>query len=196
MEGKKTIIVNLIGAPGVGKSTTMAGVFSILKQRGVDCEQATEFAKELVWERREETFKDELYIFAKQYHRLFIVVGKVDVVVTDRPLVITACYNNISPKPIKGLSEMAVNAFSEYRNINIYLNRVKKYNPNGRNQTERESDKIGKTIRQILDDNHIDYDVLDADENVVAKVVDKVLTELNKQGEKVRKRLFESKKES
>lgn len=178
MENKKTIIVNLIGAPGVGKSTSMAGVFSKLKQLGVDCEQATEFAKELVWERREETFKDELYIFAKQYHRLFIVVGKVDVVVTDRPLVITAYYNGASAKPIKGLSEMAIEAFKEYKNINIFLNRVKKYNPNGRNQTEEESDQISVGIRQILDDNHIDYDVLDADEKVVDKVVDMVLKEL------------------
>lgn len=180
MEGKRTIIVNLIGGPGVGKSTTMAGVFSKLKQLGVDCEQATEFAKELVWERREETFKDELYIFAKQYHRLFIVVGKVDVVVTDRPLVITACYNNISPKPIKGLSQMAIEAFNEYQNINIFLNRAKSYNPNGRNQTEEEADKISDEIRQILDDNHIDYVAKDADENIVDDVTEIVLKELDK----------------
>lgn len=183
MENKKTIILNFIGAPGVGKSTTMAGVFSKLKADGVDCEQVTEFAKELVWERRGETFKDELYIFAKQYHRLFIVVGKVDVVITDRPLVITACYNNRSEKPIRGLSEMAIDAFKEYENINILLNRVKKYNPNGRNQTEEESDEIGREIRQILDENHIDYMTLDADENVVERAVEivkKRLAERNK----------------
>ena len=84
-EGKNTLVVNLIGGPGAGKSTTMAGVFSKLKSLGVDAEMVSEFAKELVWENRKDTMKDETYIFAKQAHRIFRVNGQVDVIVKCCP---------------------------------------------------------------------------------------------------------------
>lgn len=45
---KKSLIVNLIGAPGTGKSTLMAQVFSKLKWDKVDVEMVSEFAKALI----------------------------------------------------------------------------------------------------------------------------------------------------
>ena len=46
MKKKDTLIINLIGGPGSGKSTTAAGLFYKLKQMGIDCEMALEFAKD------------------------------------------------------------------------------------------------------------------------------------------------------
>ena len=51
---KNTIIVNLFGGPGTGKSTGAAYIFSQLKLAGIDCEFVSEFAKDKVWERRSE----------------------------------------------------------------------------------------------------------------------------------------------
>ena len=45
--GKNTLVVNLFGGPGTGKSTTMAHVFAELKWRGYDCEMSNEYAKEV-----------------------------------------------------------------------------------------------------------------------------------------------------
>ena len=42
---KKTLVINLFGGPGVGKSTLCASVFAKLKIMGIDCEMATEYAK-------------------------------------------------------------------------------------------------------------------------------------------------------
>ena len=39
MKKKDTLIINLIGGPGSGKSTTAAGLFYKLKQMGIDCEK-------------------------------------------------------------------------------------------------------------------------------------------------------------
>ena len=39
---KNTLIVNLFGGPGTGKSTLMARIFSELKVQGYDCEMVTE----------------------------------------------------------------------------------------------------------------------------------------------------------
>ena len=47
---KNTLVVNLYGAPGSGKSTGAAYLFSRLKMNGVDCEYVPEFAKSAVWE--------------------------------------------------------------------------------------------------------------------------------------------------
>lgn len=176
---KNTLIVNLIGAPGTGKSTTMAGVFCKLKQEGYDCEMVTEFAKELVWECRNETFKDELYLFAKQSHRLFRVNGKVDIVITDRPLLLTILYNNKYGKKSKELDNLVLSEFNEYNNLNIFLNRISEYDPNGRNQTEKESNEIGFEIENmILKLNDIEYTKMDADSNVVNNVISMIKNKL------------------
>lgn len=44
----KTIVINLLGAPGAGKSTLAALIFSKLKMKNIACEIVTEFAKDLV----------------------------------------------------------------------------------------------------------------------------------------------------
>jgi uridine kinase len=48
MKNKKSLIVNIYGMPSAGKSTTAAGVFSELKWLNIDCELATEYAKDKV----------------------------------------------------------------------------------------------------------------------------------------------------
>lgn len=174
-ESKNTLVVNLIGGPGAGKSTTMAGVFSKLKSLGVDAEMVTEFAKELVWENRKDTMKDETYIFAKQAHRIFRVNGQVDAIITDRPIILTVLYNNKYGEKSPNLDALVAETFEKYNNVNYFLNRVKEYNPNGRNQTEEESDEIAEGLLKIMDDYGYDYKILPADENVVDIIVEDVL---------------------
>lgn len=150
---KNTLVVNLFGGAGVGKSTLMAKIFAELKTKGYDCEMVTEFMKDLIWERRGETFKDELYIFAKQNHRLFRVNGKVDIIVTDRPILLTNAYNQDN----KELCDLCLKTFNEYNNLNILLKRQVEYQPNGRNQTEEEAIEIDNITRHVLESNGIDY---------------------------------------
>ena len=169
---KRTLVVNLIGGPGVGKSTTMAALFSKLKQNDVDCEQVTEFAKELVWEARNETFKDELYIFAKQAHRLFRINGKVDIVVTDRPLILT-CYYAQGDKP---LCDLCYSEFSKYYSLNIFLEREKVYNPNGRNQTEDQAKEVDIGLKKVLEDYNIPYRSLPGNSESIDEIYDMIMT--------------------
>ena len=150
---KNTLIVNLFGGPGTGKSTLMAKIFSELKVQGYDCEMVTEFAKDLVWEKRNETFKDELYIFAKQNHRLFRVNGKVDIIVTDRPLLLTNAYNQDD----KELCSLCLKTFNQYNNLNFLLKRETVYQENGRNQSEKEAIQIDKITQGLLESNGINY---------------------------------------
>lgn len=150
---KNTLIINLFGGAGIGKSTLMARIFSELKVQGYDCEMVTEFAKDLVWEKRNETFKDELYIFAKQNHRLFRVNGKVDIIVTDRPLLLTNAYNQDD----KELCSLCLKTFNQYNNLNFLLKRQTVYQENGRNQSEEEAIQIDRITQDLLEFNEINY---------------------------------------
>lgn len=64
------LIVNLFGAPGAGKSTGAAYIFSQLKMLGVNAELVTEFAKDKVWENSVDVLNDQMYVFSKQHHRI------------------------------------------------------------------------------------------------------------------------------
>ena len=57
------LVVNLYGAPGAGKSTGAAYIFSKLKMAGVKAELVTEFAKDMVWEENNEALHNQMYMF-------------------------------------------------------------------------------------------------------------------------------------
>jgi tRNA uridine 5-carbamoylmethylation protein Kti12 len=87
-----TLVVNLFGGPGCGKSTTSAGLFHDMKKKSLNVELVTEYAKELVWSDSISAMSDQLYLLANQNRRLDRLVGKVDYVITDAPLLLSAYY--------------------------------------------------------------------------------------------------------
>ena len=64
------ILINLFGAPGAGKSTGAAYIFSKLKMHGINAELVTEFAKDKVWEESKEVLNNKEKIFGKQYFKI------------------------------------------------------------------------------------------------------------------------------
>ncbi len=57
-------IINLLGGPGSGKSTTAAGLFNIMKTEGMSVEFAGEFAKDLTWSERKFCLTDQFMMMA------------------------------------------------------------------------------------------------------------------------------------
>lgn len=143
------IVVNLFGAPGAGKSTGAAYIFSKLKMLGVNAELVTEYAKDRMWEGSSEVFKNQAYIFGKQYYRISRLEGKVDVVVTDAPILNSVLYNG-SALLGQDFDNVVRKVFDSYNNKNYYVNRSKDYNPAGRSQTKEESDHLAKVFRRRL----------------------------------------------
>lgn len=174
----KPLIVNLVGAPGAGKSTLAAIIFSKLKMAGVNCELVTEFAKDKVWEENNAALVNQVYIFAKQYFRISRCADKVDVIVTDSPLFLSPFYNKDKDidKPLKDL----VFAISgKYDSMNYFVRRVKKYNPVGRQQTEKESNAYAGQIRSMLDSYGVKYEEIDGTLESADPIVEKIRTSLN-----------------
>ena len=157
------IVVNLFAGPGSGKSTTCAGVFAKLKLAGINCEMALEYAKDKVWEESNKVLDDQIYVFGKQLHRIFRLKDKVDVVITDSPILLSIIYDKTRNKYF---SDLVLNQFNNFDNRNYFIERTTVYNPKGRLQTEDEAKEIDKVLLDLLKDCNIEYDSVGKSEAV------------------------------
>jgi hypothetical protein len=132
-----TKVINLFAGPGAGKSTTAAGLFHELKCRDIKCELVTEYAKDMTYEKRQNILSDQLYILAKQNRRLSRLVGHVDYIITDSPLLLGLAY--VPGDYYSSFEPLVTEIFESYDNQNIVLLRRKKYQAYGRNQTEEQA---------------------------------------------------------
>ena len=155
------IVINFLGGPGIGKSTIAAGTFYELKRLGINCELVSEFAKDKVWEESFKVLDDELYIFAKQYHKMWRLKDKVDIIVTDSPLILPIYYNK---EKSEFFNDFVLEQFEKFENITILLERPEeKYHGEGRLQTKDEAKKIDRELEKILKDFRIPSTIIERD---------------------------------
>lgn len=142
-------IVNLLGGPGVGKSTTAAGLFFEMKRLGLSVELVTEYAKDLVWEGRQNLlFEDQLYVFAKQNRRMQRLAGKVDWIITDAPLILANIYVREPYYP--AFTTLVREIWDRERNRTYLLERTVPYRPEGRLQDESGARAVDERIERYL----------------------------------------------
>ena len=148
--------------------------------RGINAELVTEFAKDKVYEQSKKVFENQAYIFGKQYFQLTRCKDDVDVIVTDSPLSLSMIYNN---DPILGESfnQLVRDVRNQYDSMDYFVFRVKKYNPKGRFQTEKESNELAKDIFNFLEEEKITFCPIKGDKEGYDKVVEDVINRLNKE---------------
>ena len=174
---KKPIVVNLTGAPGAGKSTGAAWIFSQLKQLGINCELINEFAKDKTWETNTKALSCQEYIFGKQSYKMARCRNEVDVIITDSPLPLAIFYNqNDAIK--NSFIPFVMDIYNTYENMNFFINRVKPYNPKGRNQTESESDVLSVEIKQLYDNLGLTYLEVDGNQQGYSEITHLVLQKI------------------
>ncbi|MBW3020875.1 ATP-binding protein [Candidatus Woesearchaeota archaeon] len=151
-------VINIYGQAGAGKSTVASGLFNIIKQESQkSVELIDEFAKTLVWSQRFEELKDQFFVSANQYHKLHILEDKVDLVITDSPILLGAIYK--PHKQFRSLTPLLLELDNSMITTNIFLvaNTQMKYEKDGRLQTKEEAEKIGERIENMLNKNKIEY---------------------------------------
>jgi hypothetical protein len=141
----KTKIINLFGGPNSGKSTIASGLFYNLKIRDINSELISEYAKIKVWEDNKKTLKNQIYLFAKQHFAINNVLGLVDFIIIDSPLLLNPIYDinkcNIFEK-------LCLIEHNKLNNINFFLNRENKnFENSGRIHSLEESLNIDKEIK-------------------------------------------------
>lgn len=173
----KTKIINLFGPSGCGKSSGAAYIFSKLKMNGVLCELVQEYAKDKVWEGNKEIFlpENQVYIFGKQYYRISRLIGKVDYIITDCPILLSNVYNT-SAVLEKHFCDAVRDCHKSFNNFNYYVKRAKPFNPNGRNQkTQEESDRFIPLILNEFKKVEEKYQTIMGNEEGYNKIVEDIL---------------------
>jgi hypothetical protein len=177
---KSLTVINFFAGPGSGKSTCSAGLFYLMKHQYYNVELVTEYAKELVW--REQTNTNEMsaqfnaqdYIFSKQHNKITHLAGKVEFAITDSPLLLSLVYcPDTYPK---SFAPFVTDVFNSYNNINIFLERKKKYVKIGRNQSESEAREVDDKIKNMLDEKEIPYHIIAADIDAPQNIINLLKT--------------------
>lgn len=157
MTENNTTIINLYGGPGSGKSTGAAFLFHKLKTQGSNVELVREYVKEWVWTARKFSTYDQIYFLGKQVRQESLLFGKVDVIVTDAPVLMNLYYaQKYCPVVISEGVRAATLAFYKqseddgHKHIHVFLNRTKPYLSHGRYQTEDEAKEIDDEVRKVL----------------------------------------------
>ena len=162
---EKLKVINLFAGPGAGKSTNAALLFGTMKRKGYKVELVTEYAKDMVYEQRDNILEDQLYILAKQARRLHRLKNSgVEYIVTDSPILLSCIYN----KSYSEIESLAKNIFEEYNNINYFIKRSKPYQQYGRQQTEDEAKEIDNKVLTLL--NNYKYTVIESYKDILLNV--------------------------
>jgi len=174
------LVINLFGGAGCGKSTTRAGLFYLMKTAGISCEEAPEWIKGEVYSKNPYPTQDQLWVFANQFKTLNQIGKQQKVIVTDSPLLLSVIYN---PRPWsdRELNHLILARFKKFRNLNIFIKRVKPYNPVGRYQNEEEAKEKDEDILKLLDLYEIPYDIVPGDEKAPGIILSKIKAILEKE---------------
>lgn len=153
---KKTVVVNLFAGPGAGKTTCAWAIASELKKRNIETEYVAEYAKEFVWDNQLEmldgSFEHQKALYEEQNRRVSRLIGKVDVIVTDSPAILSLVYLK---EPNADFEKTVLTAFNEQHNFNLFINRGKVYQQQGRLQNLEESKLIDESVIGFLRANHV-----------------------------------------
>lgn len=167
-----TTIVNFYGGPGTGKSTSAAFLFYFFKSLGKRAELVREYVKDWAWEGRKISVYDQLYFFGKQVRKESLVYGKVDYLVTDSPVMLGVLYaRDYTPPVVATAVELATVAFYRqaendgHKHVHVFLERSKRYDPEGRFQTEEQAKDIDARLMKLLDELRIPYVTCPTDED-------------------------------
>lgn len=171
---KKLIVINLFAGPGAGKSTLRAGTFAKLKRTGLLVEEVTEYAKDKTWEDNVSVLSDPLYMLANQNRRLYRLNKKVDVVISDSPLLLCINYTPLEYLPLT-FQNLVWELWDTYTNINFFISRQKDYQMSGRSQTEEEAIGIDKNIKRMLSEKDIPYSEVPGNEEGEIAILNQVL---------------------
>lgn len=171
----RTLVVNLFAGPGAGKTTCAWEIASELKKRGIITEYVPEYAKELVWDENYEALADQEGIFEEQSHRINRLIGKVDVVVTDSPILFSEIYGQDNSTDFR---RRIWNEHDRHTNFNLFINRGKTFEKQGRLHNLEESKQIDQKIKNLLEENSVYYGQYY--HKTVPVVIDNIVKTLNR----------------
>lgn len=156
---KNTIIINAFAGPGAGKTTACFYVACELKKKGYVVEYVPEYSKELVWDENWElldgSYEHQKQILKEQKRRIDRLIGKVDFIVTDAPLLFNIIYLNDCEEKSQHMKDL-LKIFNSYNNFNFFVKRDEaNFEETGRVQNFEESKQKDQEIYDLLAKNNL-----------------------------------------
>lgn len=148
-----------------------------LKTLGINVEFAYEYAKELVFTKRWETFKDQVYMFGKQRNIIYNKVGQADVIISECPILLSPVYDE---EKRRSLIDLVLNEYRKVPNqYNVFVKRLnRKFVKEGRIHDEKGAKKVDKAVKAFLDKNKIPYHEMECSKANVQHIVRVVFEQL------------------
>ena len=148
------LVVNLFSGPNGGKSVMAANLFSRLKMQGINAELVTEFAKDLTWEKRYDTLKNQVYLIGEQYQRMLRLKDQVDVLITDSPILLGSIY--CPDNYPQSWYDFNLWLHNQFNNLNFFIQRdFNQYQKVGRKESKDDAFRIDSEIVGLLYDEKI-----------------------------------------
>lgn len=151
-------VINLLAAPGTGKSATGQVLSGMLSIADYNVEYIPEFAKFATFSQNRAALSDQIYMFAKQENRLHVLrAASLDYVIMDGPLPVALLFQ---PEDYYRLYEpLVMEVFNSYENINFFLTRAPNaaYKTVGRSESEAQSKALDLKLKGILERHAVGY---------------------------------------
>ena len=183
-----TLLVNFLGAPSSGKTSLSAELFAYMKAQDINVEYTSEYVKGWAWEGKTVGPFDQFYIFGKETHNQSRLFNKVDFIISDSPVMLTAFYH-VFYNEDEALNDVCQNFYrlakekANIKVINFFLPRKKEYITRGRFQTEAEANEVALGLKNWLEKEKYEYTELDClDEErleIVIKSIEEIVGDLN-----------------
>lgn len=153
---RNTICINLFGGPAIGKSTVAAELFAEIKKRHLEAEIVFEYAKDLIWDGREHVvIENQIAVLAGQWNRIHRLIGKVDLILCDSPILLCSTYAPDS-YPIS-FHDLALWCHRAVPSINFSLTRHDaSYQDVGRIHCQKTAREMDKKIKIMLEKHRIE----------------------------------------
>ncbi len=181
-KSSNTIVISFVGASGSGKSTAALGTAFELKKKGLSTEYVQEVAKELMYTGLLEKYiPNQSYIISEQYKRIYDLLGKVDFIVTDAGLEISALHSASESKVVEDLAWYLRNKVNQ---ITIFIERDEKIPYEGKNRLESEAESrlFGIELERYLLKNNATFIKVRGTDEAIRAALDTALQISTKNG--------------
>lgn len=163
-DAKQTLIVNAFAGPGAGKTTSCLKAVAQLKKMGYVAEYISEYAKELVYDNPDMldgSAENQFQILQEQIKRQDRYLGKVDIIVTDAPILLNSVYNMEMNEEYGEMLHELNRQYEKanFSSFNFFVRRGNNYVQEGRIQNQQESIQKDQEIQNLLKENGLFYGI-------------------------------------
>jgi hypothetical protein len=180
-------VVNMFGAPGVGKTTKALKTTALLKEMQIDAEISLEVVKPYIYAGTEKLLAYQNYIFADQdrHIRFLLDSREAEFAITDSPLLLPILF--AAKDQATYFKDLVFETFNGYDNINFFIHRNHPYSFNSRIHNEEQSILFSKKLYAFLVNNNIPFIELNSTDSTEEIIISHLLKNRDSEYPKIKK---------